>query len=248
MDLLRKDHLRVDSRDVDRFQRARPGAIFAMMQESAWRHAESLGFGYSHLQRQGRFWVLSRVVLEWRSHFEWGEEIDLETWPAGYHGAFALRDFRFSGHGGTCVEAATAWLIVDQGSRRPLRPREVMTLPPDCGKIRALNEVPPRIPAPGGCGFTRLVEAAWSDIDLNAHVNNTRYVDWILDGFSEDFHRRHLPRRFEINFLAELRQQQTLELNYLENPDQSWLVSGLRHGEDAVVRARLYWSTLNGAD
>lgn len=241
--LNRRDRLRVDSRDVDPFQRVRPGAICAMMQESAWRHAESMGFGYSHLARKGRFWVLSRVVLEWRLQPGWGDELDLETWPVGHHGAFALRDFRFQGKSGTCVEAATAWLIVDRDSRRPVRPREVITLPPDCGRIRALDEVPPRVSDFTGAVITRRVEAAWSDIDLNGHVNNTRYVDWILDGFSEDFHRRHLPRRVEINFVAELRLKEILELNYMENADKSWLVNGRKPDGEAVVRGRLYWNT-----
>ncbi|HDP93888.1 MAG TPA: hypothetical protein ENN40_00835 [Candidatus Aminicenantes bacterium] len=162
-DLHRRDRLRVDSRDVDRFQRVRPGAICAMMQESAWRHAESMGFGYFHLAREGRFWVL--------------------------------------------------------------------------------DEVPPRVFDFTGSVITRRVEAAWSDIDLNGHVNNTRYVDWMLDGFNEDFHRRHLPRRIEMNFVAELRQNEALELNYLENRDKSWLVNGKKPGGESVVRGRLYWHT-----
>ncbi|MBN1197177.1 MAG: hypothetical protein JXA62_07205, partial [Candidatus Aminicenantes bacterium] len=137
--------------------------------------------------------------------------------------------------------ATTAWLIVDRDSRRPVRPREVMALPPDCGLFRALDEVPPRIPDFSGSGFIRKVEAAWSDIDLNGHVNNTRYMDWMLDGFGEDFHSRHLPRRIEVNFVAELRQNEILELDFLECSDRSWLVKGRKPGGEPVMRGRLYW-------
>jgi len=233
--------LRVDSRDVDLFQRARPAAICAMMQESAWRHAESLGFGYSHLARDGLFWVLSRIVVEWQGQPGWGDELDLDTWPAGHKGAFALRDFRFSGENGVLINATTAWLVVQRNNRRPVRPRDVLPLPPDCGGVRALDEVPPRIPDVDESGDTRRVAASWSDIDLNGHVNNTRYVDWMLDGFDEDFHRRHLPRRMEVNFLAEMHLGEFLELEYRETPDHAWLVAGRRPGGEPVARCRFFW-------
>lgn len=245
-ELQHRDRLRVDSRDVNLLQRARPGALCAMMQESAWRHAESLGFGYTHLAEAGRFWVLSRLVLEWRRQPGWGEELELTTWPSGHQGALALRDFRFSGAGEAWIEAVTAWLVVDRSSRRPIRPREALILPEEYNPPRAMDETPPRIPDLPAPGRTRRVEAAWSDIDLNGHVNNTRYVDWMLDGFDPEFHRAHLPRRLEMNFLAELRLGEPIELEYLETRENTWLVAGKRINGEPVVRGRFFWTPAPG--
>jgi acyl-ACP thioesterase len=43
-----------------------------------------------------------------------------------------------------------------------------------------------------------------SDLDLNGHVNNTRYAQWILDSAPPEAHRTYRVERYEVNFLAEI--------------------------------------------
>ncbi len=42
-----------------------------------------------------------------------------------------------------------------------------------------------------------------SDLDMNNHVNNTRYVKWILDSIPIEYHNTMKVNEFEINFLNE---------------------------------------------
>ena len=61
------ERLRVCSYDVDFTRRATSVSLCRYFLEAAWNHAEALGVGFSHLQQQGRYWVLSRLVLGCRA-------------------------------------------------------------------------------------------------------------------------------------------------------------------------------------
>jgi len=43
----------------------------------------------------------------------------------------------------------------------------------------------------------------YSDIDMHHHVNNTIYIEWILDSYPFEMNQTHQIHTFEINFLAE---------------------------------------------
>jgi medium-chain acyl-[acyl-carrier-protein] hydrolase len=42
-----------------------------------------------------------------------------------------------------------------------------------------------------------------SDIDMNQHVNNTRYAQWVLDAIPFSSHSRFNLKEYEVNFIAE---------------------------------------------
>ena len=86
-----RETLRAHSYDVDFRKRATGQAICSWFLEAAWNHAEQLGFGYRELAARGLLWVLSRLVIEIECFPEWGELIQLSTWPRGTNGAWALR-------------------------------------------------------------------------------------------------------------------------------------------------------------
>lgn len=54
--------------------------------------------------------------------------------------------------------------------------------------------------------------AAYSDIDHNGHVNNARYIQWIQDMLDESILNSANRFRIDINYLAEIRPQETISL------------------------------------
>ena len=51
----------------------------------------------------------------------------------------------------------------------------------------------------------------YTDIDLNKHVNNAKYVEYILDCYDQEFHTDHIINSLTISFLNETKYGQTLE-------------------------------------
>ena len=44
-----------------------------------------------------------------------------------------------------------------------------------------------------------------TDLDVNLHTNNVRYLKWVNDSYSLDFIMNNVPQSAEINYLAESR-------------------------------------------
>jgi acyl-ACP thioesterase len=63
----------------------------------------------------------------------------------------------------------------------------------------------------------------YSDLDLYDHVNNAKYMQWILDSYPEELLRRNEIVLFEINFLAEAKMGDEVAIHTqgLETPTSS---------------------------
>ena len=78
-----------------------------------------------------------------------------------------------------------------------------------------------------------------SDLDLNGHVNNTRYAQWLLDSVSEESHRKYILTDYEINFLAETKQGEEISIYGGEIEPDKFQFQGFRARDQKVVFAAL---------
>ena len=179
-------------------------SLLNFLQETAGLHANALHFGMGDLQRKNHTWVLSRMLLEMDRWPVLGETIAIETWPRGIDRLYATRDYLVLDSKQSPIgRASSYWLIVDRTSRRPQSPdhmkqhvvsQERQAIPRQLGKIKA----------PANIFLQEVRKAYHSDTDMNGHVNNVRYTEWILDSIPEEVHNKSTLRSWEINYLAEV--------------------------------------------
>jgi acyl-CoA thioesterase FadM len=82
--------------------------------------------------------------------------------------------------------------------------------------------------------------AAYSDIDYNRHVNNTRYIQWIQDITDPELLEQAPHMRLDINYLSEIKGGETTELWSAPLSDSGFAFEGRRHdGGQVVFRAEL---------
>ena len=67
-------------------------------------------------------------------------------------------------------------------------------------------------PIPGENREERRVR--FTDLDVNGHMNNTQYLNWVDDLLPGTHHRDHPAREFTICYLSEALEGQVLELNW----------------------------------
>jgi acyl-ACP thioesterase len=198
------DEYLISSYEVDAKGRASLPTLSKLMQETAYNHAHHLEFGYHQLKEKNLFWVLSRLLIKIDKYPKWGDKIQIRTWPSGVERLFAFRDFQILDEKGIPIGAAgTTWLMLDANKRRPQRPDELIKTNGLFPDQRALEERPAKVP-----GLSNPVEGVffpvrYSDLDLYNHVNNAKYIEWIIDSFPEEMHREFAVTEFEINFLSE---------------------------------------------
>lgn len=174
------------------------------MQESAGAHADSLGWSMQALLDQNMGWILNRFTLDIKRYPKAGEMVHIETWPSGADRLFAYRDFElFDDNKELVLTARTAWLILDIARRRPI------PTPPDVVEIGAQSqrsariEVDGKLPRPDGNPVSSLrFPVRRADLDINQHVNNVRYMEWVLETLYEGSEAPK-PSYFDIQFKAE---------------------------------------------
>ena len=54
----------------------------------------------------------------------------------------------------------------------------------------------------------------FTDLDVNGHMNNTRYLDWIMDLLPSGFHQDHAIKDLTLCYMNEAREGQDLNLGW----------------------------------
>jgi medium-chain acyl-[acyl-carrier-protein] hydrolase len=181
-------------------------SLFNYLQDIASDHAVKLGFGRDDLMRDNRFWVLSRMYAEISQWPLWEETIIVRTWPNGTDKLFAMRNYEVKYPDGRHIASGTSsWLILDRTTKKIQRPDSILTqynpnLHADKSPIRYASKLEP---ANGSVYITPVFRIKVSDLDVNLHTNNVRYLKWASDTYDLDFIMNNAPQSVEINYLAE---------------------------------------------
>jgi len=223
--------------------------LWNLMQETAWHHADHLALSFSDLAERQSFWVLSRLSIHIEAYPRWREKIKVKTWLTGMRRLFALRHFSIvSPSRKIFCTAKSAWLVLDLKSRRPQRIeplfRKILTLldSNDAG------QEPEKISEFARPKKENLFKVCYSDIDMHHHVNNTKYMEWILNSYPLQMHQDHHIDSFQINFLAESSHGDEISVytEPLEDFPPTFLHSVFRKNDGReLCRARATWKAID---
>jgi hypothetical protein len=103
------------------------------------------------------------------------------------------------------------------------------------------DEPSPPLPAAPLGSTTASVTVRYSDIDVNGHVNNSRYVGWIMDSYPVEFHRNHSVCSLEVNYLGETVGDDAISLLSKEAAPGEYWHSAVKTGGGEVCRTRVKW-------
>jgi medium-chain acyl-[acyl-carrier-protein] hydrolase len=231
-----------------------PHTLCDFLQEVAGKHAGSYGLSLEDLLARNLMWVLCRLRVRVERLPAAGETIEVRTWPSGSDRLFALRDFRVvDASGGTVAAAVSAWLILDVAARKPVRPLSVLDLPDASAVARSFEADLDKIPAmeddpevEGGAPAGVRFPVRFSDIDVNRHVNNASYVQWIAESAGAGVVETSRLRALDVDFLAETVYGDvvTARARRLAGDGLAFRHSLAREGDGKeIARARTGWGT-----
>lgn len=175
------------------------------LQEAAGAHAVDLGISIGDLGRDNLTWVLGRLELRIERMPRWREVVDVTTWPSRLRSLLVLRDFLVeSAEREVLARATSTWFVIDLERRRPVRiPAHIRGLPLP-RRPRALRPDGLRLPRPARVDREERFRVRHRDLDVNAHVNHVRYVEWALDTLPGSFLDGHRLTELDADFRAEV--------------------------------------------
>jgi len=204
MNRIFEDSYRLRAADFDRWERLRPASILDIFQDIAGRHANILGVGKDSLLEKNLVWVIVKLRFRVLRQVKMYDSVRVRTWPLpteriGYRREYLICDE----DGSPVVEGSSEWVLMDFENRKIVPGGDIYPLTEYCMDTAFPGRFPRlRSFEPDGKGCTLL--PPWSDFDINGHVNNTKYANYVLDAISLDenqklcalsmeYHREVLP-------------------------------------------------------
>lgn len=212
--------------DVDFTRKLKLSSIFNYFQEIASMHARNLGLGIDTLvQDLGVVWALVRIRLDIIRYPRWNEEITIDTWPQAPRRFEFERDFLVKDQDGKVIaRAVSVWVMMDMKTRRLTRPEISLDNYPDFNTNRAidcsLGKLKPL--SQPSVSYKRLIGC--SDIDMNGHLNNSKYLDFIMDCFSMEHLKKYEVSSIQVNYINEVLPGDTIVLYKEENEPEPGIV------------------------
>lgn len=214
-------------------------SILNFIQDVGWQHAIHLGVEL----KKDHGWVFTRqnlIMTGWPSR---NETVTLKTWlrtpsPVG----FLLRDYEIFVGDRKIGECTSAFTVMDM----KLRKMAQVDWTPYSSIWRNegyLQSHPEKINLEKDTLDLAQFEVRNSDIDINNHVNNTKYAQWILDSVPIETLRAGTQlHQYEINFLAETKMGDVIHVqkakqDQMQNEKSVTYFQGFRSTDQKVVFA-----------
>ncbi len=214
------------TRDCDMKGTWRLSAVLESMQEAAGAHSLLLGCGREELLRKNIVWVLSRSELHMERYPHTGEKITLHTFPMPNRICFFPRYYIFTDeHGEMVGKAGTLWLLLDLETRKMLPPGDVARLIPDNRDLAVPMNLPATVGNLQGEEFVTEYTPVYTDLDVNGHVNNTRYADWLCNTLGIEQMSHSEPETVIFNYNHEILPGQRITLHRIQR-DQQYRLAG----------------------
>ena len=206
-----------------------------LLQDAAWAHANIQGIGNQEFSEKNMFWALTRQKLVMEKWPHWGDEVEVRTWVRPGNHVFSIREFEIYLAGNKVGASSTSWVPLDMTTRR-IASFEGKSIFEKFKVDHKLDFEADKIPPfPEGSEIASF-KVRNSDIDVNQHVNNTKYAQWILDSLSFEDHKNYKLNSYEVNFLSESKIDDQIKLIGKEiESHKEFLFQGRRESDQKIL-------------
>lgn len=169
--------------EMNNFGEATPIAMLTLLQEAASDHCLSINRGLFSLLEDNIGWVLLSGYMEMERYPKFKEKITIRTWLSKYKSIRGYRENLIMDEQGKIIGRAKGqWLFYDIKNRKPVPiyddiQRNWSFFPTESIKHDVIQKIPPIESADYFSNFN----VKRFDLDSNNHVNNIRYLQWLLE-------------------------------------------------------------------
>ena len=219
---------KVTSYDCDLRNRMKLSSAMLYMQETAGQHLVRLGFPAEELAEDDMVFLLSKLSMKIHRIPHLHEDIVIGTAPTHTKGVRFIREFVIdSGDGERLISAISHWPLIRVSSRKVLRPRDFdrdMSFQPEAVNEYIQDIIFPNIQMPEEILYSE--EIKYSKIDVNNHLNNAVYGDFICDAVPYDLIANASIDTFSVSFQNEAVIGDTIAIRRCDVSEKEYCVTG----------------------
>ncbi|MCC6613139.1 MAG: YbgC/FadM family acyl-CoA thioesterase [Anaerolineae bacterium] len=153
------------------------------MEVAAIEASAAVGYDEARYNAMGTFWLIYETDIDYLLPLRAGDVVEIKTWVADFRRVRSQRyyEFRRQGEDALAARAVTDWVYLDRETQRPLTvpPEMIAAFSPDGAPDSAPRKDVPDAPPPPPRTFSMQRRVEWRDIDMNRHVNNATYLNYM---------------------------------------------------------------------
>lgn len=223
--------------DFDKFDRIKPSAVLDLFQDAAGQHAIEIGVGFDDMIAREYLWVLTRIKFEIVSAPKRYQTVVVKTWPLApnrlnYRREYCIEDI----NGNKLIIGSSEWVVIHSKERKLLSVPDLYNLDGDYhnevmfeGKIGKVHDF-----EASGNAYT--VNAGFCDLDINDHVNNTKYANYVYDAINPT--KDNVVQSFQIDYRKEVMQGTELNI-YHKREDGVISAKGQNNDGDIMFACKI---------
>ncbi len=218
--------------------------LLSIVIKTSESQSEKVGRGSDYVATFGLTWVIIQYEMHINRMPKVNEQILVTTQAASYNKFFCYRNFWVHDlQGNELVLIQSTFVLMDL-------------------KNRKMSRVLPEIVAPFGCEKRTKIQRSkkfeemtqpkmqpyrvrYLDIDSNSHVNNAKYLDWMLDVLGYDFLVTHDAKTIIVKFDKEVEYGNQIQSYWEEKAGEGTLttIHQIKNGTTLCTEAMIDWDS-----
>lgn len=213
--------IRVESYDVQPNGNLKISSLLKMLQKAAGDDVNRSPLNYFSLSEKNMAFVLTKMNLRIIDEIKVYDELTVISHPRKTHGATFPRDFIVKRDDCIVAVAHSLWVLIDLEKRSILRPSSIDSIGSldisDADSFE-LEDVRRNI-LPDSLLRTNVHYVEYANLDMNNHLNNTFYADYIFNTLSKTNKLQYCDKGMylQINYKSEARLGDCIEMSMSDN-------------------------------
>ena len=181
-----------------------PDVILLSLQVSGMQSIELGVSDKTILEEYNLVWIITDYDIEVVRLPRFAEEITIETEALSYNRLFCYRRFTiYDESGQEIIRMLATFVLMDRDSRKvhAVEPEIVAPYQSDFDKKLIRGPKYESLDEP----ISKDYHVRFYDLDMNGHVNNSKYLDWIFEVMGADFLTHYIPKKINLKYVKEVR-------------------------------------------
>ena len=181
-----------------------PDVILLSLQVSGMQSIELGVSDKDVLEQYNLVWIITDYDIDVVRLPRFAEEITIETEALTYNRLFCYRRFTIYDEAGQeLIHMMATFVLMDRDSRKvhAVEPEIVAPYESDFDKKLIRGPKYNSLEEP----VSKDYHVRFYDLDMNGHVNNSKYLDWIFEVMGADFLTQYIPKKINLKYVKEVR-------------------------------------------
>ncbi|WP_445957986.1 acyl-[acyl-carrier-protein] thioesterase [Yeosuana sp.] len=191
--------------EMNKLGLATPTIILALLEETAADHCYSINHSLFDLFKKNVGWVLVSGILQIDRYPNYKEKITIRTWLSSYSTIKGYREnIIFDEQHNIIGRAKGLWVFFDIEKRKPIPIfQDIKEKWSYYSEESIVKNIKKKIEAIDLASHLKKFKVNRFDTDMNKHVNNIRYLQWVIESIPEDIVDNYYLHQIDGRFIAE---------------------------------------------